>query len=112
MSLFEPTHKRFLRRLKKCFFFVLPVGACCLFYLGISYTGTETITQEQATLKQALEQGAVHAYAMTGNYPQSLDELLSSYQITYDHEKFIVDYVPTASNLFPSIDVLIRTAAH
>ena len=55
---------------------------------------------------QALEQGAIRTYAMTGAYPQSLDELLTDYGISYDHSKFIVEYVPNGSNLLPSVSVL------
>ena len=62
--------------------------------------------KEQVTLTQALEGGAVRTYALTGRYPQSLDELLSDYHITYDSEKFVVEYVPNGSNLLPSISVL------
>lgn len=43
---------------------------------------------------------------MTGAYPQSLDELLTDYGISYDHSKFIVEYVPNGSNLLPSVSVL------
>ena len=35
-----------------------------------------------------------------------LDELLNDYHITYDSEKFVVEYVPNGSNLLPSISVL------
>ena len=61
-------------------------------------------------LKQALEQGAIRTYAMTGQYPQSLDELLNDYHITYDSDKFVVEYVPNSSNLLPSISVLILSS--
>ena len=58
------------------------------------------------SLTLALEGGAIRTYALTGQYPQSLDELLSDYHITYDSEKFVVEYVPNGSNLLPSISVL------
>lgn len=47
---------------------------------------------------------------MTGQYPQSLDELLNDYHITYDSDKFVVEYVPNSSNLLPSISVLILSS--
>lgn len=111
MDLFEPARKRFFRRSRKCCFFLLPTCVCILFYLGVSYAGSETIAQERSTLKQALEQGIIHTYAMSGSYPQSLEELLDDYDISYDHEKFIVEYIPTGSNLFPTIDVLTHADA-
>lgn len=86
--------------------FLILAAVCAVFYLGISSIGNEAITQEQASLRQALEQGAIRTYAMTGAYPQSLDELLTDYGISYDHSKFIVEYVPNGSNLLPSVSVL------
>ena len=62
---------------------------------------------DRARIKRALEQGAIHTYALTGNYPQNLEELLTDYKISYDPDKFVVEYVPNGSNLLPSISVLV-----
>ena len=40
------------------------------------------------------------------SHMQSLSELLTDYHITYDMEKFVVEYIPNGSNLLPSISVL------
>ena len=107
MDLFEPTGRRVRWQIRHFLpVFVLAV-LFLVFYLGISVAGTEAVNKEQTTLKQALEQGAIRTYAMTGQYPQSLDELLNDYHITYDSDKFVVEYVPNSSNLLPSISVLI-----
>lgn len=110
MGLFEPTGRRVRRQIRHFLpVFVLAV-LFLVFYLGISVAGTEAVNKEQTTLKQALEQGAIRTYAMTGQYPQSLDELLNDYHITYDSDKFVVEYVPNSSNLLPSISVLILSS--
>ena len=57
-------------------------------------------------LEQALKNGAIRTYALTGTYPESLSQLLSDYHITYDKTKFVVEYVPNGSNLLPSISVI------
>ena len=62
--------------------------------------------KEQQALEQALEQGAIRTYALSGQYPQSLNELLEDYHITYDHSHFVVEYMPNGSNLLPSISVI------
>ena len=107
MNLFETRHTRYSRKIRA----ILPVAVLAamylIFYLGISYAGRETISQEQTSLQQALEQGAIRTYAMTGHYPQSLDELLQDYGISYDSDKFVVEYVPNGSNLLPSVSVLV-----
>ena len=110
MDLFEPTGRRVRRQIRRCLpVFVLAV-LCLVFYLGISGAGTEAVNKEQTTLKQALEQSAIRTYAMTGQYPQNLDELLNDYHITYDSDKFVVEYVPNSSNLLPSISVLVLSS--
>ena len=110
MDLFESTGRRVRRQIRR----FLPVSVlavlCLVFYLGISGAGTEAVNKEQTTLKQALEQSAIRTYAMTGQYPQSLDELLNDYHITYDSDKFVVEYVPNSSNLLPSISVLVLSS--
>lgn len=44
-----------------------------------------------------------------GQYPEP-GELLNDYHITYDSDKFVVEYVPNSSNLLPSISVLILSS--
>ena len=104
MDIFETR----LIRVRRIFRFIVPIlfaaVLCLIFYLGIARTQTDSLEKEQVTLTQALEGGPT--YALTGQYPQSLDELLSDYHITYDSEKFVVEYVPNGSNLLPSISVL------
>ena len=60
------------------------------------------------TRKQALKNSAVRSYAMTGEYPEDLAQLLNDYHITYDKNRFIVEYIPNGSNLLPSISVIAR----
>lgn len=106
MNIFETRGtqmKRLFRRLLPVLFAVI---LCALFYAGIVHTQTDSLEKEQVTLTRALEGGAVRTYALTGRYPQSLSELLTDYHITYDTEKFVVEYVPNGSNLLPSISVL------
>ena len=57
-------------------------------------------------LEQALKNGAIRTYALTGTYPESLSQLLLDYHNTYDKTKFVVEYVPNGSNLLPSISVI------
>ena len=64
------------------------------------------VHKEQDALEQALKNGAIRTYALTGTYPESLSQLLLDYHITYDKTKFVVEYVPNGSNLLPSISVI------
>lgn len=106
MNIFETRRMRFHRFLR----YILPAAfaavLCILFYAGIVYTQTDSLEKEQITLTHALEGGAIRTYALTGQYPQSLDEILTDYHITYDTEKFVVEYIPNGSNLLPTFSVL------
>ena len=62
--------------------------------------------QEQNALEQTLKSCAVRTYAMTGEYPEDLSQLLDDYHITYDKTRFVVEYVPNGSNLLPSVSVI------
>ena len=48
----------------------------------------------------------LYTYSLSGRYPQSLAELVDNYGITYDHSRFVVEYVPGAENLLPQITVI------
>ena len=48
----------------------------------------------------------MHCYSLNGYYPESLEELVKEYGITYDSARFLVDYQPQGANLMPEITVL------
>lgn len=106
MELFESRRKKFFRTFLLLFPVLLLVFSCVLFVAGVSHTSGQTIQKEQIALEQTLKNGAIRTYALTGTYPESLSQLLSDYHITYDKEKFVVEYVPNGSNLLPSISVI------
>ena len=76
MDIFETR----LIRVRRIFRFIVPIlfaaVLCLIFYLGIARTQTDSLEKEQVTLTQALEGGAIRTYALTGRYPESLDEFL------------------------------------
>lgn len=106
MELFESRRKKILRSLRILFPILLLVLVCTLFTAGVSRTSGQTLLREQNALEQTLKSCAVRTYAMTGEYPESLSQLLDDYHITYDRTKFIIEYVPNGSNLLPSISVI------
>ena len=106
MELFESRRKKILRSLQILFPILLLALVCILFTAGVSHTSGQTIQREQTALEQVLKNSAVRTYAMTGEYPESLAQLLADYHITYDKTKFIIEYVPNGSNLLPSISVI------
>ena len=108
MELFESRRTKFLRAFFLLFPALLLVLSCTLFVAGVSSTSDQAVHKEQDALEQALKNSAVRSYAMTGEYPEDLAQLLNDYHITYDKNRFIVEYIPNGSNLLPSISVIAR----
>lgn len=106
MDIFKSRPKKISRRLRTIFPLLFLVAVCLCFLRGIDLTDEETRQKEQFTLEQALQKSAVRTYALTGRYPENLSELLSQYHITYNPEKYLVEYTPSGSNLFPQIQVI------
>ena len=92
MKLFESRKEKFFKTVLLLFplFLLLCIGL--IFFIAIGRTSDATIQKEQ--------------------YPESLDELLSDYHITYDSSKFVIEYVPNGSNLLPSISVIPLTGTN
>ena len=72
-----------------------------LFYKGVGSVSQTASEQQMENLQQAIRRSVVHCYAVEGSYPESLDYLKEHYGITYDPEKYIVDYEIIGSNLIP-----------
>lgn len=106
MNIFEKPvdkYKKVLRLLLPLFLLIL---ICAAFSISLMRISTETAQNEKLTLEQALQHGAANTYALTGRYPEDLSSLLENYQISYDPERYIVEYIPNGENLFPFISVL------
>lgn len=58
------------------------------------------------SLNRAIHRSIVHCYATEGSYPESLDYLKENYGITYDENRFFVDYQPIGKNIMPDITVI------
>lgn len=62
-----------------------------------------------AMLEQSLQRGAVQCYALEGSYPEDIEYLERHYGISYDQDRYFVDYIYMASNLMPDITVLPKS---
>ena len=95
MELFDSHRKKFLRRFSLLLPFMLSHSDQQHFFSScVSFASDETLHKEQQALEQALENGAIRSYAMNGQYPESLDQILNDYHITYDRSRFVVEYTP------------------
>lgn len=64
--------------------------------------------ESRAAIRDAVVQAAVECYAVEGVYPASLDYLEENYGLVINHRDYIVSYEAFASNVLPSVQVLVR----
>lgn len=108
MNRFQKKKGLSIGRLALPFSSVLFLLVFLLFYRGVDSVSRTSSEQQMESLKQAIQRSAVHCYAVEGAYPESLDYLKEHYGITYDPEKYIVDYEIIGSNLMPDVKVFAR----
>lgn len=65
-------------------------------------------TQDQQLLERALHRTAVACYAVEGVYPPDVAYMQRHYGLTYDESRYAVHYKLIASNIMPTIDVMVR----
>jgi len=80
-----------------------------LFLFGVSFISQTSETEQKNNLERALNRSIVNCYAVEGAYPSSLAYIEENYGITYDKDKFFVDYQVLGSNLMPDITIIERT---
>lgn len=85
------------------FFVILGV-----FMYGVSSISNTAADEEKNNLERALQKDIVHCYAVEGIYPPTLIYLEDNYGLTYDKDRFLVDYQVVGSNLMPSFSVIER----
>ena len=57
-------------------------------------------------LEETILRAAVHSYATSGQYPESLAYIVQNYGIYIDRTKYAVHYTIIASNILPDITVI------
>lgn len=90
---------------------LLPLGVLvALLWFFAALNGLDDGQREQGRiqLEQTLRRAAAADYAVYGEYPATLEQLISRSGIQIDEESYVVHYHAFASNLMPEITVLVR----
>lgn len=103
---FEPDPLAFFPRLISLLPLLAGVVIMFLFLRGIQSVSDTTAAKQQESLETALSRSIAQCYAVEGMYPPSLSYLREHYGLTYDEDKFFVDYQSIGSNLMPEVTVL------
>lgn len=81
-----------------------------IFMVKAIYTIDDSTLSEQASsLEKAIRRSVVQCYVVEGTYPPNLDYLVEHYGISYDSDKYYVDYTSIGSNLMPDITIIPRS---
>ena len=76
------------------------------FTSGVSKISHNTDENQTELLHLAISRGITHCYATEGHYPEDLDYLKEHYGITYDTDKYFVDYQVLGKNIFPDVTII------
>lgn len=79
-----------------------------LFLYGVSTITTSNVMNDREILNDAIKRDVIHCYAIEGMYPPSLYYMEQHYGLTYDKEKYIVNYENIGSNIMPTIIIIER----
>ena len=85
------------------FFFLIIIIA---FLFGISFIASTSSKDQKQVLTDAVSKDIIHCYAIEGYYPPSLAYLEDHYGLTYDKERYLVDYVPVGDNIMPDVTIV------
>ncbi len=77
-----------------------------VFYQGIDSLSSSTQRRQKESLENALNRNITYCYAVEGAYPESLDYLKEHYGLTYDEDRFFVDYQVIGANILPNITII------
>ncbi len=85
------------------FFFLIIIIA---FMFGISFISSTSSKDQKQVLTDAVNKDIIHCYAIEGYYPPSLSYIEDHYGLTYDKDRYLVDYVPVGDNIMPSVTIV------
>ena len=77
-----------------------------IFYQGIESLSSSTQKRQKESLESALIRNITYCYAVEGSYPESLDYLKEHYGLTYDEDRFFVDYQVIGANILPDVTII------
>lgn len=77
-----------------------------VFIVCISSVSKNSTQRQKKLLNDALMNDITFCYATEGRYPESIEYLKKNYALTYDEDKFYVDYRTYGSNIRPEVMII------
>ncbi len=78
----------------------------CLFWYGFSRTSSSGDEQSLEVTRTAVQKSIANCYATEGAYPPNIKYLEDHYGIMINHDKYVVQYELSGSNVMPSFNII------
>lgn len=86
---------------------ILAFALCLFVFAGaVMYLSEGSTERQKETLEKALTNAITECYAEEGRYPESLEYLVENYRVTYDEERFFIDYQVRGQNIRPDVTII------
>lgn len=79
-----------------------------VFFWGVSLLSNSSVRDEKGILEDAINRDIIHCYAVEGFYPPTIDYIEEHFGLTYDHDKYLIDYESIGNNIMPNVMIIER----
>jgi hypothetical protein len=106
LHLYERKHRK--QHKEKPGVLIVSVLFLLLLFFGVNWILNMAHNEEADLLYQAINKAVVNYYAIEGRYPENLQEVVDTYGIVINEDKYIVTYDIFASNVKPDVEVIVK----
>ena len=85
---------------------LLFLGILLLFVFGFQSAASFNKRNEQQQITETIQKLTLKCYSIEGRCPTSIAYLKEHYGVTWNEDKYVVDYEIVGSNLMPSVTVI------
>lgn len=103
---FQPAHPNRKPRHVLAASLAVFVAVLLVFLLSLESVSESTARRQRESLEKALNRCVTYCYAVEGVYPESLAHMKECYGLSYDEDRFFVDYRYLGGNMLPDITIL------
>ena len=87
---------------------VVGLVAVWMFVMASSFLDETNTVKQMNLLEDSIERSVTQCYALEGCYPNSISYLKEHYGLTYDEDRYYIDYQYIGSNLRPDVTIIER----
>lgn len=92
----------------KVFLGLIALALLAVVFLGFTFAGKQLHEQGASSLRKSIIDASMQCFAIEGAYPQSVKYLEDHYGIQVNHSIYVVNYEIFASNVMPSVEVVVK----